>query len=57
MISNDELPNYGRINGTLHLDSVRNARRMQTQAGVAETLKLPPEKRRPTDLLPTVDRP
>ena len=57
MISNDELPNYGCINGTLHLDSVRNARRMQTQAGVAETLKLPPEKRRPTDLLPAADRP
>ena len=53
MIDNDELPNYGRISGTLRLP---RARAMQTQAGVAETLKLPPEKPRATDLLPPTDR-
>lgn len=57
MIDNDELPNYGRFSGTLHLDSFRKAREMQTRAGVAETLKLPPEKRRVTDLLPKNRRP
>ena len=56
MIDNDELPNYGRISGTLHLDSARRARRMQTQAGVGETLKVPLDKRRVTDLLPPSDR-
>jgi len=42
MIDNNELPNYGRINGTLHLDSARRARMMQTQAGVAEMLSCRP---------------
>ena len=50
MIADEELPDCGRISGTLHLDSARRARRMQTQAGVAETLKLPPDKRRARDL-------
>ncbi len=49
MIYDEELPNYGRVSGTLHIDSARRARRMQTQAGVAETLKLPPDKRRARD--------
>ena len=57
MVDNFELPNSGRISGTLHLDSGRRARMMQTQAGVAETLKLRlEEKRRATDLLPPTER-
>ena len=56
MIDNHELPNYRRIVGTLHLPSLPRARTMQTQAGVAETLKQPPEKRRATDLLQPTDR-
>ena len=57
MVDNFELPNSGRISGTLHLDSARRARMLQTQAGVAETLKLRlEEKRRATDLLPPTER-
>lgn len=41
MLDNDELPNYGRITGTLHL----SPRARQTQAGVGGILKLAPEKR------------
>ena len=56
MIDKDRLPNHGRISGTLHLDNARRARRMQTLAGIGETLKLLPDKRRVTDLLPPSDR-
>lgn len=52
MIDNQELPNYGRISGKLHLDSARRARMMQTQQGVAETLKLPDKAREPIDRFP-----
>ncbi len=41
MLANDELPNYGRITGTLHL----GPRARQTQAGVGAVLELAPEKR------------
>lgn len=56
MVDDDELPNYGRITGTLHIDSAKRARKMQTQVGVGQTLKVPPDKRRETDLLPPTDR-
>ena len=55
MIEGDELPKHGRISGTLHLDTASRARRMQTQAGVAETLKLPPDKRPAIGPLPPSD--